>query len=101
MNQDLQINTSLLSQEIEKIKTKRDRLNEIYQSLKINNEKLKDNWSSSTSEVVFNNFEDFYSGYEVQLDNLKNDIDFLTNIVKKYEMFENKNSQVIDENIAI
>ncbi len=101
MNQDMKIDTNLLSQEISKIKTKRDRLNEIYNEIKKNNSELKDNWKSLTSDVVFNNFEDFYTGYEEELNNLQNDIDFLNSIVSKYEVFESKNNQTVDEKIAI
>ena len=101
MNTNLQIDTNLLSQEITKITNKRDRLNEIYNELKRNNEELKNNWNTKTSEIVFNNFELFYTGFEVQLDNLKNDIDFLNVLISKYEEFNNKNSQEIDNKIAI
>ena len=101
MNTNLQIDTNLLSQEITKITNKRDRLNEIYNELKRNNEELKNNWNTKTSEIVFSNFELFYTGFEVQLDNLKNDIDFLNVLITKYEEFNNKNSQEIDNKIAI
>ena len=98
---NLKIDTNALSAEVEKIKAKRERLSEIYDELKKNNEELKDNWNSKTSEVVFNNFEDFYVGYQEQLNNLQNDIDFLNALIEKYKEFENSNNKVIDENIAI
>ena len=101
MNTDFKIDTEALAKEVSTIRSKRDRLNEIYTSLKKNNEILKDNWKSKTSNVVFTNFEDFYTGFQTQLDNLKNDIDFLDNLIVKYKEFESKNNQNIDEKIAI
>jgi uncharacterized protein YukE len=98
---NLNIDTNALLEEVEKIRAKRERLNEIYTSLKKNNEVLKDNWNSKTSEVVFTNFEDFYTGFQNQLDNLQNDIDFLNALIEKYKEFESKNSQVIDEKITV
>ena len=101
MTTNLKIDTNALSQEVDKIKAKRERLYEIYTELKKNNEALKDNWNSKTSEVVFTNFEDFYVGFQNQLTNLQNDIDFLNALIEKYKEFENTNDKVIDENIAI
>ena len=98
---NLKIDTNALSDEVEKIKAKKERLSEIYDELKKNNEVLKDNWNSKTSEVVFNNFEDFYVGYQEQLNNLQNDINFLNTIIAKYKEFESSNNKTIDENIAI
>ena len=77
MNTNLKIDTKLLSQEVEKIRTKRNRLQEIFEALKKDNEQLKDNWSSKASDVVYDNLNDFYKGYQEQLNNLQNDIDFL------------------------
>ena len=101
MTTNLKIDTNALSQEVDKIKAKRERLYEIYTELKKNNEALKDNWNSKTSEVVFTNFEDFYVGFQNQLTNLQNDINFLNALIEKYKEFENTNDKVIDENIAI
>ena len=101
MNSNLQIDTNLLSQEVAKITNKRDRLNEIYTELKRKNNDLKNNWNTKTSEIVFNNFELFYSGFETQLENLKNDIEFLNTLISKYQEFDNKNSKVIDDKIAV
>lgn len=101
MNTNLKIDTKLLSQEVEKIRTKRNRLQEIFEALKKDNEQLKDNWSSKASDVVYDNLIDFYKGYQEQLNNLQNDIDFLDALIEKYTDFEEKNYQEIDENIAI
>ena len=101
MNTNLKIDTKLLSQEVEKIKTKKNRLQEIYEQLKKDNEQLKDNWNSKTSDIVYDNLIDFYKGYQEQLNNLQNDIDFLEALIEKYTEFEEKNYKEIDENIAI
>ena len=101
MNTNLKIDTKLLSQEVEKIKTKRNRLQEIFEALKKDNEQLKDNWNSKTSDIVYDNLIDFYKGYQEQLNNLQNDIDFLEALIEKYTEFEEKNYKEIDENIAI
>lgn len=101
MNTNLKIDTKLLSQEVEKIRKKRNRLQEIFEALKKDNEQLKDNWSSKASDVVYDNLNDFYKGYQEQLNNLQNDIDFLDALIEKYTDFEEKNYQEIDENIAI
>lgn len=100
-NVNLDIDTEALSQEVDKIRNKRERLNEIYVQLKNNNEVLKDSWKSQTSEVVFENFEEFYKGYQEQLQNLKDDIDFLDAVIEKYKEFDEKNSKETDENLAI
>ena len=97
----MKIDTNLLSQEIIRLKSKRDRLSEIFEEIKKKNNILKDNWKSTTSDIVQNNFELFNKGYEEQLNNLQHDIDFLNYILKKYEVFETNNSQTIDEKIAI
>ena len=101
MTANLKIDTNALLEEVEKIKAKRKRLEEIYNALKKNNEELKNNWNSKTSDVVFSNFESFYNGYQEQLNNFQNDIDFLNTVIDKYKEFEDKNIQVTDEKIAI
>lgn len=101
MNTNFKIDTNALSKEIEVIKAKRDRLNEIYNTLEKHNVELKDNWSSKTSEVVFNNFVDFYKGFKGQINDLNNDINFLEALIEKYKEFESKNDKTINEQIAV
>ena len=101
MNTNFKIDTNALSKEIEVIKAKRDILNEIYNTLEKHNVELKDNWSSKTSEVVFNNFVDFYKGFKGQINDLNNDINFLEALIEKYKEFESKNDKTINEQIAV
>ena len=101
MNTNFKIDTNALSKEIEVIKAKRDRLNEIYNTLEKHNVELKDNWSSKTSEVVFNNFVDYYKGFKGQINDLNNDINFLEALIEKYKEFESKNDKTINEQIAV
>ena len=101
MNTNFKIDTNALSKEIEVIKAKRDRLNEIYNTLEKHNVELKDNWSSKTSEVVLNNFVDFYKGFKGQINDLNNDINFLEALIEKYKEFESKNDKTINEQIAV
>ena len=101
MNTNFKIDTNALSKEIEVIKAKRDRLNEIYNTLEKHNVELKDNWSSKTSEVVFNNFVDFYKGFKGQINDLNNGINFLEALIEKYKEFESKNDKTINEQIAV
>ena len=100
MMNKLDIDLDALKEQVKIIKEKKERLNEIYLNLKKNNEALKDNWNSKTSEVVFNNFEEFYNGFSNQLNDLQNDINYLNIIIDKYKTFEAKSNKTIDEKIA-
>ena len=101
MNLDnMKIDTEVIKEENEKIKKAKTRLEEILKEIKDGNNDLKNHWESNTSESVFQNFEDLYKDFDIILNNLEQDIDFLNKIIEGYNEYERKANQEIDEKIA-
>lgn len=98
---ETKINTDALSQQLDKLKNAKDKLSTILDNLKKETNSLKDHWESRTSEAVFTSFDEMYTGYCTQIDNLNRDINFLEKTIKTYIEQESKANVQIDEHIAL
>ena len=102
MNSNLNIDTSKLSMEIEKLGEVSKNLEELLSKLKNENSILRDNWETNTSEQVYNEFESFYKVLESIKDTNDNDIKFLQNVVNSsYTQFDSNTNKLVDSNVAI
>lgn len=102
MSNNLSIDSSKLTVEIEKLRKVSSDLEELLNKLKRENSILRDNWETRTSEQVYNDFEEFYKSLEsIKITN-DNDANFLQNVVNRgYTQLEEDTNKLVDNNIAI
>ena len=99
---NIDIDTDLLSAEIEKIKSSKKNFEEIFQTVKNDTESLKDYWSTRTSESVFSSFQEFYTVFDNVSAVLQQDIEFLEKTVNaSYENKDEGISNLVDNKIAL
>ncbi|MBO5376476.1 MAG: hypothetical protein J6A52_06445 [Bacilli bacterium] len=102
MNSELNIDSSKLALEIEKLRKVSKDLEDILNKLKNENSILYDNWETRTSEQVFFDFDMFYKELETIKKTNDNDANFLQNVVNNsYVQFETNTNKLVDNNIAI
>lgn len=102
MNRELNIDSSKLALEIEKLRKVSKDLEDILNKLKNENSILYDNWETRTSEQVFFDFDMFYKELETIKNTNDNDANFLQNVVNNsYVQFEMNTNKLVDNNIAI
>ena len=98
---ETKIDTEALTVQLNRLIKVRDKLKEMLDNIRKENNILKDHWESKTSNSVFTNFEDFYVGFQGQIENLDSDIAFLESTITNYKNYEAQANKHIDENIAI
>lgn len=101
MNNETRIDTEKLQEQLNRIIEERDKLNTLLENIKKETDILKDFWETKTSDSVFNNFTEFYTGLQQHIDAINSDIEFLESTIKNYKEYEEKANKQIDENIAI
>ena len=100
MNNNINIDTEKLSEEVTNIKNVSSQLDQICEALKRENETLKDYWNSKTSENVFTSFQEFYKALENARDTFKKDSEFLESVVNKNYIAEEEYLKKEEEKLA-
>ena len=93
------INTEELLTQLETIKNSKLKLSDLLQKIKDETNELKECWESDTSDTVYNNFDQFYEYYKIELDNFEHDIKFLETAINSYQQYEEQTNKDIDEKV--
>lgn len=102
MSSNLNIDSSKLSLEIEKLNEVSRDLEDLLSKLKNENSILRENWETNTSEQVYSEFETFYKVLESIKTTNDNDVSFLQGVVNdSYTQFDSNTNKLVDNNIAI
>ena len=95
------IDTEKLNAQIEKLEKTKTNLSTIFQNVKTDTTKLKEDWDSKASSVVYEEFDRFDRASEDYIEDLDGFISYLKNAVNQsYEDYEKKENELIDNNIA-
>ena len=96
MNKNIDIDTEKLKIAINKQKSINEKMSQLFEKIKKNNELLKDSWNTKTSEIVFEDFNNLYKVFE-KINNTNSYYNnFLENIVSSNYIFADS---TIDKNI--
>ena len=97
---NIEIDTSKLETEINKIIITNNLLKKLLEELQSDTNFLKDYWQTDVSESVYTSFEQFYKDYQKTIENIEGDISFLEKIVNKsYEIEDSNISKAVDEKL--
>ena len=97
---DININISLVKEEITKISEQKKELETILDDIDKKVEILKEQWDSATSEEVYTYYEDFKKFYKDIVTSLESDIDFLNDTVDGYETSNDNSNKEIDNKLT-
>lgn len=93
----MEINTSRLNEELNKIKTEREHLNSVLKQLNRQMELLEGHWKSGTKEEMYNKYKDFSNHYETLISSFDNDIKYLEEVIESYESFDKMASKEVED----
>lgn len=98
---NINIDTEKLNEQIAKLKTVTKNFEQIFSKVKNDTNLLKEYWDTTTSESVFESFEEFYNAVENVKQTFQKDIEFLENTVNSSYIEQNEGTnKLIDENFA-
>jgi len=98
---NINIDTDKLLLQIEKLKSARDAMNEVFEKTLKENKESNEYWSSETSRQVDKEFEGFNNSKKEFILKMDIYIEYLKEIVaENYINFENQENKMIDEKIA-
>ena len=101
MSRTIDIDTEKLLEEIEKLESAKNKIEEILNASTDGNKKLNEDWSSDTSKVVDEEFKRFDQAGKDYIEKLDGHINYLKDVVSNsYIEYEEVENQLIDDNIA-
>jgi hypothetical protein len=94
---NIEINTSKVNEEKDKLSNLSERLIEIEKTVMDNTEILKSYWQSKTADKVYTDFDKFKKDFDTYLDDNNNLVEYLQNIVVNgYKEYDDKVNKAVD-----
>ena len=95
------IDTEKLNAQIKNLEKVKTDLQSLFQNVKTDTTKIKEDWDSNGATVVYEEFDRFDVAAEDYMKKLETCIDYLNSVVNQnYIDYENKENELIDDRIA-
>ena len=95
------IDTEKLNVQIKNLEKVKTDLQSLFQNVKTDTTKIKEDWDSNGATVVYEEFNRFNNASKDYIEKIEASIDYLRNVVNQsYTDYENKENELIDNNIA-
>lgn len=100
MNNNIDVDSQNLNFYISQLKECNNKMNTLFENIKINSSKLPDYWESKTCDSTMADFEKYYKEFDVIKESNERYINFLENIViVDYVNKDETLNSIIDSNI--